>query len=270
MSRSPLPVYRLLALWMALALVLPLVARAGDASGYRLGPRDVVHVDVYGEEDLSGTATIGPDGTVFVPLLGPVQIGGLTPHEAAARITERLADGYLVSPQVAVEVQQYLSQKVAVVGAVKRPGEYYLDGPTHLLDVLARAGNIDAEKSAREIRVRRADGQTVVVAVDALLATGEGDIELRAGDLVSVPEGQFVYVAGEVAKPGAIVFWEGLTVTQALTKAGGPSALAQLKGAYILRGGERIPVNLRRILGGRESDMDLRPGDQLVLRQSPI
>ena len=112
----------------------------------------------------ASSPTIGPDGTLFVPLLGSIDVAGLTTQEAAARLAERLADGYLVAPQVSVEVKEYLSQKVAIVGAVHRPGEYFLDGPTHLLEVLARAGNIDADKSAREIRIRRADGTTVVVA----------------------------------------------------------------------------------------------------------
>jgi len=267
-------------LFLAALVTSPVLSFAQDApstvpvavvrDAYRIGPRDILSISVYGEEDLTGKQPVTEDGHVFVPLLGEVPVEGLTAQETARLLTERLADGYLVSPQVSVQVDEYLSQKVSVVGAVKQPGDYFLSGPTTLLDVIARAGNIDTERSAREVRVRRASGETVVVGIDALLSTGAGDLPLRAGDVVTVPPGQFVYVAGEVEKPGAVVFWEGLTVTQALTKAGGPSETARLKGAYILRDGERIPVNLRRILEGREADIALEPGDQLFLKESPI
>ncbi len=255
-------------------LAFPATGRPGfpvaDAAteAYRIGERDLLSIQIYGEPELSGSATVGEDGRVFVPLVGAVEVRGLSPHEAAQRLAERLSDGYLVRPQVSVEVEEYRSQKVSVVGAVRRPGEYFLSGPTTILDLLARAGNIDAEKSAREVRIRRVSGETFVVGLDALLSRGEGDVLLERGDVITVPEGQFVYVAGEVAKPGAVVFWEGLTVTQALTKVGGPSQTAQLRGAYVLRGGERIPVNLKRILAGRDPDVTLEPGDRLYLRQS--
>lgn len=252
----------------ALLAFAPAAFAADDA--YRIGPQDVLTVDVYDEPELSGKRTVTSDGTVFVALIDAVEVEGLTAEEAAERIAEELRDGYLVSPQVSVAITEYRSQKVSVVGAVKNPGEYYLSAPTTLLEMLARAGNVDGKVSAGEVRVRRANGDTVVMSLDALFGTGDGDLQLRAGDIVSIPEGQFVYVAGEVQKPGAIVFWDGLTVTQALTKAGGPSEYARLKGAYILRDGERVPVNLKRILDGREADMTLEPGDQLVLKQSPI
>ncbi|MBW1879158.1 MAG: polysaccharide biosynthesis/export family protein [Deltaproteobacteria bacterium] len=271
---------RLRYLFLAAFVMTPFVAVAQDVpspasvavvqDAYRVGPKDVLAISVYGEADLTGKQPVTEDGHVFVPLIGEVPVAGLTVQETARLLTERLADGYLVHPQVSVQVDEYKSQKVSVVGAVKRPGDYYLSGPTTLLDLIGRAGNIDTEKSAREVRVRRASGEIVVVGIDALLSTGQGDLPLRMGDVVTVPPGQFVYVAGEVDKPGAVVFWEGLTVTQALTKVGGPSETARLKGAYILRGGERIPVNLRRILEGREADIALEPGDQLFLKESPI
>jgi polysaccharide export outer membrane protein len=267
-------------LFLAAIVMTPLTAVAQDVpspvsvavvqDAYRIGPQDVLLISVYGEDDLSGKQPVTEDGHVFVPLIGEIPVAGLTAQQAGRLLTERLGDGFLVSPQVSVQVDEYRSQKVSVVGAVKRPGDFYLSGPTTLLELIARAGNIDAEKSAREVRVRRASGETVVVGIDALLSTGDGDLLLRPDDVVTVPPGQFVYIAGEVEKPGEVVFWEGLTVTQALTKVGGPSETARLKGAYILRGGERIPVNLRRILEGREADIALEPGDQLFLRESPI
>jgi polysaccharide export outer membrane protein len=256
--------------WLALLLLLVVPAISWGQDGYLVGPRDVLRVEVYGEAGLSGSQSVREDGTLFIPLVQAVEVAGLTPRQVAERISERLGDGYLVSPQVKVEVETYLSQKVSVVGAVAEPGEYYLTGPTTLLDVLARAGNADTATSAGAVRIHRADGQRLVVSLEQLMSTGQGNLALQADDVVTVPEGQFVYVSGEVVQPGAIVFWDGLTVTQALTKAGGPSETARLRGAYILREGERVPIDLKRILAGRESDVGLRPGDQLFLKESPL
>ncbi|MEM6930018.1 MAG: SLBB domain-containing protein, partial [Myxococcota bacterium] len=79
-----------------------------------------------------------------------------------------------------------------------------------------------------------------------------------------------VFVGGEVAKPGQIAFAEGVTVSEAVMKAGGHSETARLAGAYVLRDGSRIPVNLRRILRGKADDPELRPGDQVMVPESPL
>jgi protein involved in polysaccharide export with SLBB domain len=79
-----------------------------------------------------------------------------------------------------------------------------------------------------------------------------------------------VWVGGEVQRPGSIGYVDGLTVTQALMKAGGPTGVARLSGAYLVRDGDRISVNLKRMLRGKDADFVMEPNDRLVIQESPL
>jgi len=237
---------------------------------YRLGEGDMLTIRVYGESDVSGEYAVASDGTVNFPYLGAVTVAGKTAHQVETEFTASLSDGYYVAPQLNVVVSAFGSRKVEIYGAVKKSGAYYLTGPTYLREMLARAGWVDRERSTRQVLVRHKDETSHVVSIDDLMSSGEGNVELQPGDMISVQEGEVVYVAGEVSKPGAIMFADGLTVTQALTRAGGPTDFAQLRGAYILRGGEKISINLRRVQNGRDADLSMKPGDQLFLKESPF
>ena len=156
-----------------------------------------------------------------------------------------------------------------VLGAVKEPGLVHLSGRSTVLDVIAEAGGVTATGAA-EVRVKFAQDSKVDVAVslDELMADSTQNIPLSAGDVVHISEGMVVYVSGEVNKPGAVPFSEGLTVTQALSKSGGVKRTARTRDAYILRGDQRIAVNLKRVLKGKAADIGLEPDDQIVLRES--
>ena len=100
------------------------------------------------------------------------------------------------------------------------------------------------------------------------MADQSKNLKLSAGDVVHISEGMVVYVSGEVNKPGSVPFTEGLTVTQALSKSGGTERTARTRDAYILRGDQRISVNLKKVLRGKAADVMLRPDDQIVLQES--
>ena len=93
-------------------------------STYTFGPEDVLRITVYDHPDLSHEVTIAADGAFTYPLLGKFQAAGLTVQELEQRLTHRLADGYLVNPQLTVAVLQYRSHHVYVIGAVQKPGVY--------------------------------------------------------------------------------------------------------------------------------------------------
>lgn len=229
----------------------------------------MVEVEVYDEPELSKAYEVSASGTITVPFLGELPVKGQTSNDVARQLTEGYLDGILVHPQISVRVAEHRSQQVEVYGAVEKPGPYYLEGPTTLLEILGRAGWIDTDKSSNHVVLRRDDGDSVTLTVAAVVS-GERNIPLRRGDVVSVEEGQVVYVGGEVEKAGPVIYSEGLTVMQALLRAGGPSETARLKGAYIVRNGEKVPVNLRRISDGRDADLTMEPGDQLFLKESPL
>lgn len=247
------------------------VARVVEAArvprGYQIGPGDVLDVKVFQEDSLSGQLTVGADGTLVLPPMAPVLVLGRTPEQVAA-LLERELQRYLVDPQVTVQVAQYASHKVQVLGAVKNPGIFTLTGETTLRGILAAAGGVESEKSVHELRINHPDGTAEVINLEKLLAHGEGDEILHDGDVVYVTEGVLVYVSGEVGKPGPVPWHDGMTITQALSAAGGPSPTADLRHAYILRNDTRLKVNVRRIQKGRAEDLELAPGDRVFVDQS--
>jgi polysaccharide export outer membrane protein len=246
----------------------PPQALAGDPGGrYTVGPGDELLVEVYEEPDASGTFAIEHDGAIRHPLLGRVHVADQDVESVADELAAELGARFLRDPRVTVDVTRYGSKKIKVYGAVRTSEVWLREDETKLDEVLAAAG-IEPE-TATEVWVRRPDtGDEWSVALDALLATGAGNIGVRANDVITVPEGMVVYVDGEVNKPSAVPFRQGLTVTQALTKAGGPTEFARLRGAYLLRDGVKVRVNLKRVLNGRERDLTLMQGDQVVVPAS--
>jgi polysaccharide export outer membrane protein len=235
-------------------------------SRYRLGPGDVLAITVFGEAEQSGDFPIGEDGDIDYPLLGEVPVEGLTIAGVDEALTSALAARFLRDPQVSIDVKTFKSQTVEVVGAVKAPGEVPLTGSTTLVDVLTAVGWI-TDPSVTEVRVQH-DGKVESIPLDKLIAPGSEPPRVVGGDVIYVPQGVVVYVAGEVAKPGAIAYREGLTVNQAVVNAGGAKQTANLKKVVIVRGGERIDVNYRKIQRGHAKDIVLQANDQIVVPES--
>lgn len=235
---------------------------------YRIGPGDVLQIEVHGES-FGGKYTVGPDGGYSFPYLERVQVAGLSVHEAEDVLETGLRDGVLKFPEVSITVAKYGSQPVEVLGAVAKAGTYYLERPTTLVSLIAEAGGIDAARSSRRVRINRADGTEVAVAVDQL-GTEAGTLRIRAGDVVTVDESVFIFISGEVKNPGAVAWNDGMTVTEALTLAGGETGIARLRGAYVLRDEEKIRVNIRQIRNNKSANLTLQPGDQLVVPESPL
>jgi polysaccharide export outer membrane protein len=235
---------------------------------YNVGPGDVLSVIVLDEPSLTDESLqISPDGSINMPVLGRVHIQGRTPQQVEALLTRILARDYLVNPQVQVRVVEFGYQKVEVLGLVNKPGVYYLEGPSTVLQILADAGGTQDE-TISEIRVTRG-AQELVFAYTDLTSPG-GDQPVLAGDQVYIPEGKAIYVMGKVSEPGAVAWKDGMTLTQALTQAGGLSETARINKVYILRDGQRIEVNLKRILKGKESDYVLQPDDQVYIDESHV
>ena len=242
-----------------------------DTASYLLGTGDVLEVRVWEEEELSGELTVNEAGMIDLPLVGEVPARGRTVDEVSEDLRQRLAKDFLVEPQVSVSIKTHASQPVLVQGAVRKPDRYLLTRSTTLLEILAEAGGVLVEKSSQEVHLTRGGGsETVVVKLDALLSTGDGNIVLQAGDVIYVPENEVVYVSGQVLKPGAVTWRDGLTVVQAVTEAGGASPGANLRKAYILRGRERIEINIRRVMRGKDADQPLLAGDQLFIDESVL
>ena len=107
---------------------------------YRIGPDDLLEIQVFGVEQLSRAVRVNSRGQVSLPLIGLLDVGGMTAQEAEATITLKLADNFLQNPQVSLFIKEYTTQRVTIEGAVQKPGIYPLRGPTTLLRSLAIAG----------------------------------------------------------------------------------------------------------------------------------
>ncbi len=251
-------------------------------SAYKLGPDDIIALTVYLHPELSvpqpgSTSTVGgalitSDGTVELPLVGSVKLGGLTLAQASAEVTEDYAQ-YINDPKVSVELQQAQSLRYYLLGEFTTPGVKYPVHQLTLLEALALGGSVDIEK-ADLFQAYVAQG-TVKLPVDlhALLVDGDlsQNIPLAAGDAIVVPSSasENAFVFGAVGKPGAIAFNSGaLSLLQAL--AGADLDLqnytnARLARIHVIRAhgksAQFFIVDARLILDGQAQNFNLEPGD---------
>lgn len=246
---------------------------------YKIGPEDVLDIHVWGHDDLSKQVPVSQSGDFSFPLIGQVRASGRTVAEVQKEMTRRLADGYLVNPQVTVTVKEYKSQKVFVVGEVRNPGTFPLTGPSLVMEVLAKAGG-PTEKAGTEVLVIRPKdpgrkggplspeeaGAGEVMQLD-LRAIQAGDVSrnipVQHGDTVFVPKGAYFYVFGEVKSPGQFKHEQGITVLKAIAIAGGITDKAAAKRTTVIRekGGVRVE------LPARMSDL-VEPNDIVMVPES--
>lgn len=147
----------------ALTTAMPTSAAATPRPGYtrstmrdyRIGPEDLIDIQVFGVDALSRSVRINSRGNVSLPLIGTVEVAGLTAQEAETVIAARLADNFLQDPQVTVFIKEYTSQRVTIEGAVVKPGIYPLRGQTTLLRSLAIAGGQGQLSDMTEVMVFR-------------------------------------------------------------------------------------------------------------------
>lgn len=250
---------------------------------YRIGAYDLLEIEIFGQDELKSTRRVTEEGTITLPLLREMKIGGLTPHEAEEALERQFREQQLlVDPEVSIFVKEYVSSRVSIQGAVEKPGLFPLIGRRTLLDTIGEAGGLD-EKAGRKIFVLRpfgdSDEQRIEIEAERLVFEGDpaANIPLRPGDIVMVPFLKMirVYVTGAVSKPGMLEFPddEPATVLQAIATAGGVTERANESRVTVIRrfpDGTRqlIEVNLKKIKSGRDQDFPLLAGDTVVVRES--
>src|SRR5438128_1221202 len=165
--------------------------------GYRLGPDDEVKVEIYGQPDLSVTTRVKADGTIRLAMLGAVDVRGKTSAELADAIAAGYAKGgYLERPSVNVEVSQFVSRFVTVVGNVPQAGNYPLDRPYSVAAMLAKAGG-STTTGANAVILTPADGSGPVRISLADMNAGASR-PLSPGDILFIPPAEKIYVYGQV------------------------------------------------------------------------
>jgi polysaccharide export outer membrane protein len=249
-------------------------------SEYRVAPRDQLMVQVHGQDDLTRTVRVSQGGTITLPLLGEVQVAGLTTREIETKIEGALKPAYLRDPRVSVSVAEYQGRQVTVIGAVNQPGAYaFRANRISLLQALSEAHGVreNADRIAYVLR-RSTNGQTaqpIEIDLDQLFRNGQdGGLVLEGGDSVYVPEANTFYVTGEVEKRGAYTLRRDTTVSKALVEAGGVTrkAAGAITIVRTVGRGERQEIaglNLDAIMkGDPKQDLPLQAQDVVVVPQS--
>lgn len=254
-------------------------AQSAQVIDYRIGAKDLLEIKVYELPELNQTVRVAEDGTITLAVIGSVAASGLTAQELEKKIAAILDEKYTKGAHVTVIIREH--QKIAVFGAVAKPGLYEIAGPTSLLQLLSEAGGLTPQ-AGKKIHILRQqdDGESkekIVINVDDLMkGNNNASIMLKPKDEIIVPFDQTltVFVYGEVKNPGAIQFQEskGLTLLRAVAQAGGMTEWANGVQVLVKRkdpqtGKEKnLWFNLKKIIEGKREDFPLQDGDVIVVK----
>lgn len=241
-----------------------------------LHPGDLIAVSVYGVPDYKVTARIAGNGVVDLPLVGGVQVSGMTIQQAQQDVANRLIAGKMIlAPDVLISVQESSVDVIGVMGEVNGPRAIPAYAPISLLDAISLAGGLkpDASHSISILRKGVPEPLLVVLNSDPAKALNQ-DVPLYPGDRVLVPRVGVVYVVGAVTHQGAFPLSPDtpMTVLQAITLSGGAGFQAKSNAARIIRtsGATRreIPIDLGKISNGTAVDPILQSDDIVMVPTS--
>ncbi|MCW5211472.1 SLBB domain-containing protein [Desulfobulbus sp. TB] len=264
----------------------PPVVGAGLAKGsaYAVGSEDVLAIEVFDNPELKGEYIVSTGGDIVFPLIGQVKVVGKTLAAIKKKLTHLLEKDYLYNPIVRVDVSKYLSKKVKIMGKVRKPGVYYLEGPTRLFDLLTRAGGIvkqpgESVMSGQKTHITRVlsnrgrlttssnNTKTYYVDLHQLLVEGkdETNVYLQSGDVIFIPNTSSFHVIGEVKKAGSFPFEEGMTLLKAIALASGLTEKADADAIVI----KRIQNGkVKELTANKDADTVLQPSDTIIISQA--
>ncbi|ABM43147.1 polysaccharide export protein [Acidovorax sp. JS42] len=159
------------------------------APDYKITPNDLLEIEVFGVSELKRTVRVNSTGHVSLPLVGMVQVAGLTPSDAEALIALQYGGKYLQDPQISIFIKEFTTQRITLDGALVKPGIYPLTGQITLLRALALAGGGSQLANPEEVMLFRmtAQGQSLIEKHDVLkIRQGEAPDPLLQGDDVVV------------------------------------------------------------------------------------
>jgi polysaccharide biosynthesis/export protein len=289
MLRRLYSLFAVIAVLFACASIAP-SARAADAVpaaaatpvvGYKLYPGDLLHIQVFDNPDLETDIRVPDTGTITFPLIGQVkELVGRTVEDFTNELSRRLMDGYLRQAVVTITVKDFGKRLATVMGSVMHPGPVSLDPlrVTTAMQAIGEAGGFSDDANRIGAMVIRDDLHThEKVALQVPKGDKPSDlikdIVLEPGDIIIVPRLDRVFILGQVTKPGAVNLpsQEPLTVSKAVSLAGGFDKFAKQSNVQLIRTGQKVQeVDVRKILTGdsREEDPKLNPGDTVYVPES--
>ncbi|MBI5190993.1 MAG: SLBB domain-containing protein [Nitrospirae bacterium] len=225
-----------------------LVSGVVHAQDYVLGEGDLLTISVYDNPDLTTQARVSGENKINFPLVGGVEVGGMTIREAERKLSELLADGFIVNPQVNIFVQEYHSKRVTILGEINKPGVYELSANVTILELISKAEGL-TPNAGETILIKRkkdpgaqsqaAEPKEEYISVNLKDLMEKGNLALNEsvqdGDNIYVSKSGVVYVTGEVSKPGAYNIADGTTVMKAIALAGGLTDMAAPNRTVVIR-----------------------------------
>jgi polysaccharide export outer membrane protein len=249
----------------------------GSGAAGPIGAGDLLEMSVFDTPELSGKLRVSNTGDILLPLIGSLHVIGMKPEEAQNLIRQKFISGnFLKDPQITVFIAEYATQGVAVVGEVKNPGVYPAFGSHHLLDYISVAQGLTPLAGTR-ITITHAgkpDEPQHVKMTAGATPKPENNPEILPGDTIFVERTGFVFVVGDVAHPGGFPMdHDGqLSILQAIALAQGTNPTAAKSSARLIRttsqGRQEIPVNLKKILTAKATDLALQDNDILFVPSS--
>ncbi|MBI2877341.1 MAG: SLBB domain-containing protein [Candidatus Tectomicrobia bacterium] len=258
---------------VALSLLGMAISSGAWAKDYIIGDEDVLHISVWGNDKLSLTVPVRPDGKISLPLLNDLQASGLTALQLRESITLKLTE-YMQNPNVTVIVTGINSFKVYVQGEVGSPGAHVLRGKVTLLELITMIGGPKETGDLRRAYLMR-NGRKLPVDFHKLLREEDltQNVFLEDDDSIVVPnsyEGR-ITVIGEVRSPQTVLFRDGMTVLDAILLSGGLTPFAKANRVVVMRenghGKGKIEVKLGDVIkdGQLEKNIPIKPGDVIIV-----
>ncbi|HVE66466.1 MAG TPA: polysaccharide biosynthesis/export family protein [Thermoanaerobaculia bacterium] len=268
-------------LMIAVFLVSGLARAQSAAEDYTLGPKDLLDIRVFEIPELNLERRVSDSGAIDLPLLGEINVSGLTATQVRARLESLLTAKYVNRANVSVVVKEFANKPVSILGAVEKPGSLNISGRWTLLQAISAAGGLTGEAGKRIYVIRRAEnGLSDILEIKSedlfQASSGQWNIPLAPGDIVNVQAKRQVKVfcLGEVKSPGSLEFDgdDRISLLSAIAKAGGLTDRASSKIRVKRRGSDgkdkEIVADFKRIVSGKDSDLTLQPDDVVIVRES--
>lgn len=241
---------------------------------YQLGAGDLLAIKVFESSDLDTEVRVSSRGYINVPLLGDVKVKNLSLAEAEGKIEHLYKKDFIHDPHVSIYIKEHVSKQITIVGAVEKPGTFKFVSQRRLLDILAMGHGL-RENAASYAYLTRRDHKTGVshnymIDLDDLVKNGNMSQNhlIAGGDVIYIPESGQCFVDGAVRKPGIYTIRSNMTVTEAVTLAGGLARWAdddKIKLIRFMGRGQK-----RQIVSLSYQDMQSGLGDTLYLKDQDV
>lgn len=264
-------------------LLLGTCAPAQPVSGeYVIGPKDLLQIRVLEVPELNVDRRVSDDGSIELPMVGQVRLGGLTPKGASDRLLALLTSKYVNRANVTVTILEYSASPIAVLGAVAKPGALTVSGRWDLQQAILAAGGVTSAAGKRVRILRRSSNglsDLLEVSLDELLVQGSSlwNVPIFPSDVITVVPRSAVriFCIGEFKTPGVVEFDadDRITLLTLVAKAGGFSDRAARGSIRIRRKtpdgkDEELVVDFKRVLAGKDPDPALKADDIVIVKES--